>query len=154
MATLNSAVYTDGITATFLNPNKLYAVCLLDASNNIIATSAAIKYLAIPDDGYITSVLSWASESKQLIVSALDFTKTKSIVVNDTVATQFAIVEVSAVSSEKSEAYAHAGTSYYWPTTFGTQFVTGSLTSSTTISENNNFRFDSILIKFSEADNV
>ena len=82
-ALIHSAVYTDGITATFLNHNKLYAVCLLDASNNIIATSAAIKYLAIPNDGYITSVLSWASESKQLIVSALDFTKTKSIVFED-----------------------------------------------------------------------
>lgn len=154
MATLNSSIYTNGIKKSFLDDSKTFAVCLLDASNNVLATSAPIKYNSITVNGYITNEISWDDTNKQLIFGALDFTKTKSVVSEEITATQFGIIEVDTVSTETSEAYSNAGTKYYWPETFGEILVMGTLANTTNVSVNNNFRFDSVTISFSEADSL
>ena len=154
MAILNSSVYTNGITNTFLDDTKMFAVCLLDASNNILATSAPIKYSDSAIDGYITNVISWDDTNKQLKLNSLDFTKTKSVVTVESLATQFGILEVDTVSSSKSEAYPSSGTEYYWPETFGDSLVTGMLSTAINVNANNSFRFDSITVSFSEADGL
>ena len=154
MATINSSVYTDGISNTFQNTDKIFAVCLLDASNTILATSAPIKYGNSTEAGYITGVITWDDTNKQIKVSSLDFTKTKSIVSSEFAATQFGIAYVTAVSDDTSEAYSGSGTEYYWPEEFGDFLVTGNLSSSISVNQNNNFRFDNITINFSEADSL
>ena len=154
MAVLNSSVYTNGVSNVFLDSSKMFAVCLLDASNNVLATSAPIKYSDSAIDGYITNVISWDNTNKQLKFNALDFTKTKSTVSLETLATQFGILEVNTVSSSKSEAYSTAGTEYYWPVSFGSTLVSGALSSAINVNVNNSFRFDSITVSFSEADGL
>lgn len=154
MAVLNSSIYTNGVTSSFLDSTKIFAVCLLDDANNILATSAPIKYDTASIDGYITNVISWDPTNKQLTFSALDFTKTKSIIGTETLSTKFGVFEVNAVSSEKSEAYSSAGVQYYWPTEFGDNLFYGSLSTVINVNVNNSFRFDSITVSFSEADGL
>lgn len=154
MATLHSSIYTNGINDIFLNESKTFAICLLNASNEVLATSAPIKYSSIAVDGYITGVIYWNNGTKQLTFNSLDFTKTKSIIDTEIAASQFGILEVNKITDDKDESYPTAGTKYYWPHEFGEILVSGSLSSTINVNKNNNFRFDSITISFSEADSL
>ena len=127
MATLNGSVYKNGIENTFLNENKKYAICLLDDSNVKLATSAVIKYSDdTEDDGYVKNIINWSDSNKRLTFNTIEFSQTKSLVITNAEAVQFAIFEVTV----------------------------GSLAITADISSNNNFRFDTITVNFSEADSL
>jgi len=161
MATLNSDVYKNGITSSFLDTSKYYAIFLLSAENVILATSAIIKKTDTDQQYIINNAISWDNENKQVEVTSLDFKKTKSIIETEIEATQYSIATVENISAEHSEAYEQSGEEYYWPDLSGesqeqviTRLVTGSLTTPITVSANNNFRFDKITVQFSEADTI
>ena len=158
MATLNSDVYLNGVQSTFLNTNKNYTVCLLNSEGNILAVSGIIKKTSSVEQYYINNKISWDSQNKQLIVSSLNFKETKSVVNEgaDDTATQYSIAEVVTISSSTSPAYSGSDENYYWPDLTGsiTHLVTGDLSSPIAVSAGNNFRFDQITVRFSEADTI
>lgn len=157
MATLNGNVYENGITNSFLDTSKSYAIFLLSAENSILATSAVIKKTSEDQDYIINNAISWNNENKQVEVTSLDFKKTKSVAETEVEATQYSIATVTYNDSEDpSDAYQDANEPYYWPDLSGeiTHLVTGSLTTPISVSANNNFRFDKITVQFSEADTI
>lgn len=156
MATLNGSVYKNGIENTFLDENKKYAICLLDDSNVKLATSAVIKYSDdTEDDGYVKNIISWSDSNKRLTFNTIEFSQTKSLVITNAEAVQFAIFEVTEISEERSEAYVGASTTYYWPEVYAEEpLAVGNLAITADISSNNNFRFDTITVNFSEADSL
>lgn len=156
MAELNNAVYLDGITKTFLPEDGKFAIVLLDSTDTVIAESAV--YLTNPTsatdqkDSYILDEVVWNDATKTIAFNALDYTQTRGLVDNDTLATQFAVYKVSVMTGSPAEAYTNANKTYYWPSKFGDMLFKANLTNPVTVGASNNFKFDSMTISFSEAE--
>lgn len=163
MAEINSSVYTDGIKNSFVPDDGKFAVVLLDASNNIVAESAVL--LTEPtsatsnQDYYIQNKITWNETTKIITIDSLDYTQTRSTVTGgNTTATQFAVYKVNEVTASPAEAYSNSGKEYFWvykngdESSYGDMLFKANLTSSITIGANNNFKFDSVTISFSEAE--